>query len=266
MIAALAAAAVGYVTIDLPNDPRLGFAVDKDGNVLLGMPLENKAVKIGLYKRVGAELTLEKTFDQEYKGSVEILPLNDGFGVVDFEGSQVSKVSYEGKVIWKTHARYPIAARLDFEGNIWCIFNSGIVAVKTDDSSDVEPILKTSGEEVAIHGGADIAPTVGMRCWIADVGGGLEMYDGKCGLKSVAVLDAAQRMVAMKNGSALVYDGKAFLTITPDGKRGTSYPVPQEFIRGLSYIGRTYDGRLLLAITQGKKGRAAIMDVRLGAP
>lgn len=266
---ALATLVVGIApkVFDVPVQPGYGFAVDKDGSFLIAARVDGKqACRVSRYKPVaGGMATKIVEYNSDYEGAVEILPLKSGFMVVDFEGSSIYTYSDDGKQQSKIHARYPNVAKLDFDGNAWFFFNSGIVASLTSDSSVPEPALRASGEEIAVHGAADLGPTSRRKFWMMNEGGEVSFYDEFGRSKKVGTYPDVQRLFGMKNGNVLLYFGKVFKVLSPNGALKEVATVPAEHSRNITFMGRAFDGSLTLATSNSSGGKVVIFDFKLGA-
>lgn len=266
MIATIAfSAAVGFTTFNLPSNPRLGFAIDRNRHVLLGVfDAEKRKVKVVRYTRSESSLKATRTYAERFSGPVEILPLRDGFAVVDFEGSMLWKFDDSGKVLWKAPARYPNVARVDFQENLWFFFNSGVVAAKTPNSSVPEPVLKPSGEEIAMHALTDLAPLSNRAFWVTDELGGIHYFDSRGNGRTVTRIDGIQRVFGLRSGSLLLFDGVGFKVLSISGQVNSLFKAPSQFVANLGYMGRAYDGRLVMCQIRGQGGIAVLFDYNLG--
>lgn len=250
-----------YFQVALPSNPGNGFALDRDGTILLALlDPDDASAQVVRYKVEGKSLVEVQKYDRKYEGQLEILPTASGLAIVDYESGFVGMFTKSGKLVWEAHARFPNAARLDAYDNVWFFFNSGNVAKKTADSSAVEFILDSDGAEIDTGAPSDIVPLGTGGFYLLDAAGNVEKYAPNGKKQHIAKHDAL-RMIPAKSGGVILYSGQ-FVHIADNGTKRVLWDLPASIDRNLvKRISVTPKGSLGIAgqSSDGRSGFALIL-------
>ena len=249
-------------TIELPLDPRGGFAIGEGRLVYLARRTGGE-VKVVRFEREGSKLKESFIYPGKFVGVLELLAVKDGVVVVDYETGAVVKYGRDGRIRWSAKVRFPNAARLDSHDNVWFFFNSGTLGWKTPDSSEVEPILGPYGEILESPVLSDLAPHADGSFYALRSEGGLLFYDSNHRPKIIHEGITGVRLILSKLGGVLVFqdgDPQRIVHVSATGKVTQVWTATAD-MRGIRYLNRLADGSLIVAAPKpGDRGIARIFN------
>lgn len=241
------------VQFELPDDPLRGLALDRNGDVLFGtFDYHTKTSRVGVYKIQQGKLVLKSYYPPQFRGDLDIIPTKNGMFVLDYEGGSLYSFRKKGSMEWKTNVEMPHGMRMDSHGNLWFFFPSGMVFRKTDDSSEIEPLLLPSGKEFSHYTMLDIAPLPKGDFYLLDEQGKLYYVDLDKKKTFVRNLPSS-RILATPKGDLITYVNGAVCRLSRAGDLRVLWSPPKQVANQVCFMDWTLDGRLLVAAKVGER-------------
>lgn len=237
----------------LPDDPLRGLAIERNGDVLFGTFDDRTHLStIGVYRIQHGKLVLKSHYPHRFKGDLDIIPTKKGLFVLDYEGGGLYSLRTDGSIEWKTNVNKPHGMRIDARGNLWLFFPSGMVFRKTDDSSEIEPLLLPSGEEFSHYTMLDIAPLPKGDFYFLDENGKLYYVDLQKKKKLVRNL-SSNRILPTSKGNLITFVDGAVYKLDKAGDLSLLWAPPKQYANQVCFMDWVFDGRLLLAAKVGER-------------
>ncbi|HWP31718.1 MAG TPA: hypothetical protein VNK96_08375 [Fimbriimonadales bacterium] len=238
---------------ELPDDPLRGLALERNGDVLFGtFDDRTKTSRVGVYKIQQGKLVLKSYYPPQFKGDLDIIPTKNGMFVLDYDGESLYSLRKNGSIEWKTNVKMPHGMRIDSQGNLWFFFPSGMVFRKTNDSSEVEPLLLPNGKEFSHYTMLDIAPLPKGDFYLLDEQGKL-YYVGLDKKKTFVRNLSSSRILVTPQGDLITFVNGAVCRLNRAGDLRVLWSPPRQVGAQVCFMDWTFDGRLLVAAKVGER-------------
>ncbi|MBA3726329.1 MAG: hypothetical protein H0W86_07720 [Armatimonadetes bacterium] len=253
------AAAIGATAIVLPADPLQGFAVDAHDFAYLA-----SSGRIDKYRIGSNKLQKVQSFAETFGPNLEMLPTSKGLIIVDYEKETVGLYSYKGVRDWQTRVVLPNIARIDGLGQVWFCLQSGSMAWKTSDSSEVESMLGKAGDELFFPWLLDFSTAPNGAFYAMSLDRQMLRLERDGARRPVGKAPKARRILASKGGGVLMLEGpdggQRIVHIADNADQKTIWTAPAD-IPKIEIFGRTGKGHILLAAKTDVGGLAYIVEV-----
>ncbi|MGI8923711.1 MAG: hypothetical protein ACR2HJ_06670 [Fimbriimonadales bacterium] len=253
------AAALIATAIVLPADPTKGFAVDAHDFAYLAI-----SGRIDKYKVAGNKLQKMQSFAEQFGPDLELLATSKGLIVVDYERETVGLYSYKGVRDWQTRVVLPNIARVDGQDRVLFCLQSGSMAWKTSDSSDVEPMLGKDGDELFFPWLLDFCPAQNGAFYALSYDRQIFRLERDGGRRLVGKAPEARGILASIKAGVLLLEasdgGQRIVHIADNADQKISWSAPADFPK-VEFFGRTGKGQILLAAKTDVGGVAYIVEV-----
>jgi len=238
----------------LPGDPLLGLAIERNGDVLFGtFDDRTKTTSVGVYKIEDGKLILKSRYPIQFEGDLDIIPTKKGLFVLDYKGGALYSLRKDGSIEWRTYVKMPHGVRMDSNGNLWLFYPSGMVFRKTNDSSEIEPLLLPSGKEFSHYTMLDIAPLPKGDFYLLDERENLYYVDLEKKKKFVRNL-SSNRILVTSQGDLITYTNGAVCKLNPSGGVQVLWAPPKQYANQVCFMDWVFDGRLIVAAKVGERG------------